>query len=98
MPKSYLGKLSLALIAVFFSLYALFYSFIVLGERGGVTYFSNLKLALPITLAAISAISAFFTGMTAIIKRKERSVFVFLATIIGFFVLFFVLGEIIFPH
>lgn len=88
----------MGLIIIFFLLLAVFYLFVAAGQRGGETYFSNLLLAIPITLAGISGIVAFFTGMAAIIKRKERSVFVFLATIIGLLVLFFVLGEIIFPH
>jgi hypothetical protein len=40
----------------------------------------------------------FFTGITSIIKEKERSIVVVLATILGFLVLIFVSGEIISPH
>ncbi|MFC1902332.1 hypothetical protein ACFLX3_05365 [Chloroflexota bacterium] len=45
-------------------------------------------------LAGISGISAFFTGIIGIIKSKDRSVIVFIATIIGFFIIliFFVFG------
>jgi len=38
-------------------------------------------------LAGISGTSAFFTGIIGIIKSKDRSVIVFIATIIGFFIL-----------
>jgi len=38
-------------------------------------------------LAGISGTSAFYTGIIGIIKSKDRSVIVFTATIIGFFIL-----------
>lgn len=98
MPKTFLGKLSLGLIIVFFLLFAVFQLFVTSGQRGGETYFSNLLLAIPITLAGISGIAAFFTGITALVKRKERSIAVYIAVLIGFFVLLFVLGEILYPH
>ncbi|MBI2670751.1 hypothetical protein HYX18_02130 [Candidatus Woesearchaeota archaeon] len=68
------------------------------GQGGGATLFDNLVLTIPIFLAGISGILAFFTGIISIVKSKERSVLVFLATAIGLFVLIFVLGEFLFPH
>ena len=53
------------------------------------TFFSNLAKAIPdrlMLLAGISGTSAFFTGIIGIIKSKDRSVIVFIATIIGFIV------------
>jgi len=70
---------------------------IQLGERGGETFFSNLKLTIPFLIAAISAISAFFIGIFSIYK-KERSILVFLSTLWGLFVLWFCTMEILFPH
>ena len=57
-------------------------------------------LLIPATIipAGICGIAAFFTGIISIIKSKERSVLVFLTTVIGFLVLIFVLGEILVPH
>ncbi len=98
LPKTALGKWSIGLIVgspVFFLLTMLL---IVSGRRGGDTFFSDLALAIPMLLAGISGISAFFTGIIGIIKSKERSVIVFIATIIGFFILFLVSGEVLFPH
>jgi len=97
-PKTNLGKWSIRLIIAFLILLGLFFIFIVLGERGGDTFFSNLKLAIPGLLSAISAIAAFFIGLISIIKSKERSVCVFLASLIGFLILLWVLAEILFPH
>lgn len=68
------------------------------GQRGGATFFSNLALSVPMLIAVISGISAFFTGIIGIIRSKERSVLTFIATIIGFLILFFVLGEFLVPH
>jgi hypothetical protein len=98
LPKTALGKWSIGLIVgslIFFLLTMLLGAS---GQRGGDTFFSNLALAIPILLAGISGISAFFTGIIGIIKSKDRSVIVFIATIIGFFVLFWLLAEVLVPH
>jgi len=97
-PKTRLGKWSIWLIIAFIALFIAFQLFVALGQRGGATFFSNLALSVPMLIAAISGISAFFTGIIGIIKSKERSVLVFIASIIGFFILFFVLGEFLVPH
>ncbi len=97
-PKSSLGKLSLGLIISFFLFLILFFLFVSFGERGGDTLFSNLKLTIPMFLAVISAIGSFFTGIISIFKNKERGILVFLSTILGFLILLWVLGEILFPH
>lgn len=98
MPKTILGKWSVGLIIVFFLLFALFQFLVASGQRGGATFFDNLLLAIPIFLAGICGVSSFFTGLIGIVKSKERSILVFLATIIGLLVLLFLLGEILFPH
>jgi len=97
-PKTYLGKWSIRLIITFILFLALFFLFVALGERGGDTFFSNLRLTIPMFIAGISGIASFFTGFISIIKRKERSIFVFLATVIGFLILIYILLEILFPH
>ena len=93
-----MGRWSIGLIASLFLFYVLFQLLVASGQRGGETFFSNLALTIPILLAGISGLSAFLTGIIGIIKSKERSVLVFLATTIGFFVLTFWLGEVLFPH
>ncbi|MBI4743966.1 MAG: hypothetical protein HY776_03985 [Actinobacteria bacterium] len=98
MPKTYLGKWSVGLIIVFFLLFWLFQVLVASGQRGGETFFSNPLLSVPISLAGISGILAFFTGSISVVKNKERSVFVFISIALGLFVLIFVLGEILVPH
>lgn len=97
-PNTALGKWSFILIVVSLIFFILFYSLVALGQRGGDTFFSNPALAVPILLAGISAVCAFFAGITCIIMNRERAIFVFVSTIVGFLVLFFGLAEIIFPH
>jgi cytochrome bd-type quinol oxidase subunit 2 len=97
-PKTRLGKWSVWLIVTFILLFVVFQLLVASGQRGGATFFSNLALSVPMLIAAISGISAFFTGIITIIKSRERSVLVFIATIAGFFILFFVSGELLVPH
>jgi len=97
-PKTNLGKWSIWLIIAFIILFIVSQLLVSSGQRGGATFFSNLLLSIPMLVAGISGISAFFVGIIGIIKSKERAIIVFLSTIIGFLILFFVLGEFLFPH
>ena len=97
-PKTKLGKFSVGLIVAFLLFLSIFYLMIASGQRGGETFFSNLYLTIPFLLAAISAISSFFTGIIGVFKEKEKSILVFFSIIIGFLVFLFILGEILFPH
>jgi len=59
---------------------------------------SGLGMLLPITiLVGLSGLSAFFTGIIGIIKSKDRSVIVFITTIMGFFI-FLVVVSLLFRH
>ena len=98
MPKTALGKWSVALIVAFIVLLISFQLLVASGQRGGETFFSNLMLAVPMLIAGISGVSAFVTGLIGVIRSRERSIIVYLATVIGLLVLLFGLGEIIFPH
>lgn len=98
LAKTKLGKWSIGLIIAFLAFIGIFLLFIALGERGGQTFFSNLKLALSGLSSAASAIASFIVGLISIIKSKERSVLVFISSLIGFLILLWVLAEILFPH
>jgi len=98
MPRTVLGRWSVGLIAAFFFFLAVFVIIAAAGAQGGDTFFSNLALALPVLLAAICGVSSFITGIIAIIVSKERAILVMLASVLGFNVLLFGLGEILFPH
>ena len=96
-PKTCLGKWSIGLILSFFLFLTLFFILVKFGERGGQTFFSNLKLTIPVLIASFSAIGSFITGFVSIMK-KERSVLVFLTSLIGFLVLLWIITELLFPH
>ena len=93
-----MGKWSTGLIIAFFLFVAVCLILVASGQGGGDTFFSNLTCVIPGLLAGVAAVSALVTGLIGIIKNRERSVLVFLATAIGFYLLILVLGEILFPH
>lgn len=93
-----MGKWSVRLMCLFFIFLAKFFILIALGQRGGETFFSNLLLAIPGLLAAVSGVGAFFVGMVSIVNNKERSFLVFVSTGIGFLILLWCILEILFPH
>jgi len=97
-PNTTLGVWSVRLIGSSVLFFIVLSAFIASGQRGGDTFFDRPALAFPMLFAGISAACAFFTGITSIIRNRERAVFVYISTTIGFFVLFFFLAEILFPH
>ena len=102
LPTTTLGKWSIGLGIAGFLLFVVFFIEVALGFRGGDTLdlsdFSQIGLGIPIMLAGVSLISAMVTGIIGIVKYKERNVLVFLAAAAGLFVLFLVLGELLFQH
>lgn len=105
MPKTKLGKWSVVLIPIMF---LLFYAGSSLTHSlyesisAGNTLFEDLVnrplLASSMLLGFGAGISGFVTGLIGIIKQKERSVFVFISTIIGAALIVFLIGEFLFPH
>jgi fluoride ion exporter CrcB/FEX len=91
MPKRKLGNWACLLIGVFF----LFVLAIILLVRSGQGPRDpiNLYLAIPGICAALSGTAAFFVGLVSIIKVKERSILVILATIIGLLAMLIAIGE-----
>ena len=97
-PRTTLGKCSLGLFAGLVIFFIVARIVVASLQAGGETFFSNLSISIPMVLAGLSGIAAFFTGIIGITKSKERAVAVFITTIIGFFVLTFVSGEFVSPH
>jgi uncharacterized BrkB/YihY/UPF0761 family membrane protein len=104
LPQSCLGKWSVGLIAampVFFYIgmsFVAFYESVPAGKTIPHDIVVRPGIALPMLAGFVSGIVAFSTGITSIIKKKDRSVLVFLATVVGFLMLLWCLAEIIFPH
>ncbi len=98
LPKTRPGRWSIWLILGFILFFTVFFLFVAAGQRGGATFFSNLYLTVPVVIAAVSGISAFFVGIIGVIRSRERSVIVYLSTLFGFLILLYCLAEFIFPH
>jgi hypothetical protein len=97
LPTTTLGKWSIGLVIVAFLCFAVFVVEIALGFRGGDTWTWDWP-TIPMLLAGVFVFSGMVTGLIGIIKNRERSVLVFLATAIGLFFLMLVLGEFLVPH
>ena len=99
-PKSPLGRWSVGLAAAFVLLFVLFQTFAASVRRNPVT---NPNPPSPVILMAViaayvSGMVSFVTGLISIIKSKERSILVSSLVVVGFLSLFFLLGEVLFPH
>ena len=104
-PKTKLGKWSLGLAAAVPILFFIGMSFTTLlyeSVPAGGTILKDITirpaLALTMLSGMVSGISAFVTGLVAIIRQKERAILVYGATLIGALLIIFLLGELIFPH
>jgi len=103
-PKSNLGKWSIGLIIIVPILFYIGISFVGFYESvsAGKTIMHDIiarpGIALSMLMAFFCGIAAFFCGVIGIIRKKDYSVFVFISTILGFFVLLWVIAEILFPH
>ena len=89
LPKSRLGALTVVLITFTLVVFIFFYIFAELLS----VIKSDILIALFGSSAVIAAIIAFFIGIVAVIKNKERSFLVFLAIFIGFVILAFIIGD-----
>ena len=105
MPKTALGKWSRGFIAampVLFFIGASFVNLLYKSVPAGNTILEDIArrpaLALAMLAGTVSGISAFITGLIAIVRQKERAPLVYVATIIGALLLLFLIGEILFPH
>ncbi len=75
-----------------------FYESVLAGKTILLDIIARPGIALSMLGGFFSAIAAFFCGIISIIRNKDYSVFVFISIVLGFFVLLWVLAEILFPH
>ena len=97
MPSTSFGKWAGWLLGLFAALLALFLGLVAAGQRGGETFFSNLVLTVPMLGALVSAIASGVLGVVAL-RHRDRSVVVFVAVLVGLFVLVYSIAEFAFPH
>lgn len=98
LPKTALGKWSVGLAISFIVFFALVSVLGATGQEGGPTFFSNLFLAIPGLIAAVSGFAAFLTGIISIIFLKERALLVFVSSAIGLLLIAFILGDYFNPE
>jgi hypothetical protein len=98
LAKTKQGRWSAIFIAVFFLCFIAMQILVAAGQTGGLGFPGNLLLFIPGVIGAANAVAAFFTGLFAIIRKRERGILVFIISFIGFLITIFVLGEIIAPH
>ena len=97
MPVSKAGKYSLGLIVVSIVLIGVM---IAIGsgiETPTVSegFFNNLPLALLTLVAFISGICSFIAGLVALIKSKDYSILVWICLIVGAFIIYFGVSQMI---
>ena len=97
MPTTKMGSWAAGLLVLALACFVLFFGLVMAGQRGGESFFSNLVLTIPIL---ISALAAFAGGVTGVIarRRKDHSIVVKLAILVGAVVVLWVATEIAFPH
>lgn len=105
MPKTNLGKWSLGLIIAMPLLLIIGMSFtdtLYEGVSSGSTLLADISgrpaLALTMLAGFASGISAFVTGLIAIIKQKDRGILVYVSTLVGAALILFLIAEFSFPH
>ena len=104
-PKNKLGKWSLGLIAtmqVFFFFGSSFTNSLYKSVPASNTILEDIAtrptLALTMLAGMVAGISAFIAGFIAIIRQKERTLLVYVATLIGMLLILFLIAEVLFPH
>ena len=104
-PKAKLGKWSLGLIVampVLFSFGLSFTNSLYKSVPAGSTILEDIAgrpaLALTMLTGMAAGISAFFVGLIAVIRQKERALLVYISISIGMLLILFLMGEVLFPH
>jgi len=103
-PNSNLGKCSIGLIVMMPILFYIgipfvsFYESVPAGKTIPHDIVARPGVAIPMLAGFVSGITSFFCGIIGISRKKDYSILVFISTMIGFFVLLFILAEILFPH
>jgi len=104
-PQTTPGKWSIGLIVVMPILFVTGSSFtnslypsVPAGETIWADIAARPALALTMLAGMVAGISAFITGLWAIVKQKENALLVYVATVMGALLILFLTGEIVFPH
>lgn len=104
-PKTILGKWSVGLIVAMPILFIIGTSFtdtLYRSVPAGRTILADIAarpaLALTMLAGMAAGISAFMTGLVAIIRQKENALLVYVSTVFGALFVLYLAAEIVFPH
>ena len=104
-PKTTLGKWSVVLILsmpILFIIGRSLANSLYKSTPAGDTILKDIvarpALALTMLAGMVAGISAFLTGLLAILRQKENALLVYAATVIGALFMLFLTGEVMFPH
>jgi hypothetical protein len=92
------GKISNACLLISIAAYALFFAFVASGQRGGSAFYSNLFLALPVTVAAVCGTAAAVFAIAEVVRRRGTSVVALVSIAYGTLIVLFVIAELAQPH
>jgi hypothetical protein len=105
LPATTLGKWSLGLIVAMPQLFIIGTSFtdtLYQSVPAGGTILADIAarpaLALTMLTGMAAGVSAFITGVLAVIRLKEYALLVYASTLIGALLILFLASEILFPH
>jgi hypothetical protein len=98
LPHTRWGWEALALLGLHIASMIFAMLMVATGQQGGETFFDNLWISVPMFIAGGAAIAAGALAVASIIFRGERSLFVFAALLLGLFVAWFAIGEVVSPH
>jgi len=104
-PETNLGKWSIGLIIampILFFIGGSFTNTLYVSVPAGGSILGDIvarpALALTMLAGIATGILAFIVGIVAVAAKKERSVFVYISTLFGMFLIMFLAGEFISPH
>ncbi len=104
-PKTTSGKWSVGLIfamPILFVIGSSFTNSLYESVPAGETILADIAarpaLALTMLAGMVAGISAFIVGLLAIVRQKEKAILVYVSTVIGALLVWFLAGEIVSPH
>ena len=105
LPGTTLGKWSIGLIIAMPLLFAIGFSFtnsLYQSVPAGGTILADIAarpaLALTMLAGMAAGISAFITGLLATFRQNDHALLVYVSTFIGALLVFYLAGEMLFPH
>ncbi len=94
MPRTWLGWSSIGLAITFLVLFVLWLLYVQATPMARPTFFSDPLHAVLILGAAAAAITGAIVGVLALVAKRERSLIILLSVLLGAFVLYWTIAEL----